>query len=145
MQYIIESDFEYNGFRCLTTFTQDGCRAGYVGLPHGNPLYGCILHRRSLLHKFEVYHGIMYSVDGHANNSPLDCDLWWLGFDCWTRNDSVDIAKRESLFGVSPELRRLESLGLLKGQVRDVTFVQQQCMHLVDQIIDYCINAVKII
>lgn len=35
-----ESDFEYRGYRCVTTFTDMGERCGYVGLPERHPLYG---------------------------------------------------------------------------------------------------------
>ena len=37
---INESDFEYRGYRCVTTFTDMGYRCGYVGIPKGHPLYG---------------------------------------------------------------------------------------------------------
>ena len=37
---IIESDFEYIGYRCVTTFTDMGFRCGYVGISEGHPLYG---------------------------------------------------------------------------------------------------------
>ena len=37
---IIESDFEYRGYRCVTTFTEMGYRCGYVGVPEGHPFYG---------------------------------------------------------------------------------------------------------
>lgn len=37
---INESDFEYRGYRCVTTFTDFGERCGYVGVPEGHPLYG---------------------------------------------------------------------------------------------------------
>ena len=37
---INESDFEYRGYRCVTTFTDMGYRCGYVGIPEGHPLYG---------------------------------------------------------------------------------------------------------
>ena len=36
---IIESDFEYKGYRCVTIFHDLGFRCGYVGLPEGHPLY----------------------------------------------------------------------------------------------------------
>ena len=36
---IIESDFEYRGYRCVTIFHDGGFRCGYVGLPEGHPLY----------------------------------------------------------------------------------------------------------
>lgn len=36
---INESDFEYRGYRCITTFTDMGHRCGYVGVSEGHPLY----------------------------------------------------------------------------------------------------------
>ncbi len=41
---IIESDFEYKGYRCVTTFTDLGHRCGYVGVPEGHSLYGKNYH-----------------------------------------------------------------------------------------------------
>ena len=38
--YIVESDFNYKGYRCVTIFTDMGHRCGYVGLPEGHHLYG---------------------------------------------------------------------------------------------------------
>ena len=37
---IIESDFIYKGYRCVTTFMDNGYRCGYVGLEKTHPLYG---------------------------------------------------------------------------------------------------------
>lgn len=37
---IVESEFEYKEYRCVTTFTDMGHRCGYVGVPEGHPLYG---------------------------------------------------------------------------------------------------------
>ena len=37
---IIESDFTYKEYRCVTIFHRGGYRCGYVGLPKGHPLYG---------------------------------------------------------------------------------------------------------
>lgn len=36
---IVESDFSYRGYRCVTTFTDSGWRCGYVGVLEGHPLY----------------------------------------------------------------------------------------------------------
>lgn len=37
---IIESDFLYKGYRCITTFIDLGYRCGYVGVSKEHPLYG---------------------------------------------------------------------------------------------------------
>ena len=36
---IVESDFTYRGYGCVTTFTDMGIRCGYVGVPKNHPLY----------------------------------------------------------------------------------------------------------
>ena len=38
--YIVESDFEYKGYRCVVTFGDMLYRCGYIGLPEGHHLYG---------------------------------------------------------------------------------------------------------
>ena len=38
--YIVESDFEYKGYRCVVIFGDMLYRCGYVGLPEDHPLYG---------------------------------------------------------------------------------------------------------
>ena len=38
--YIVESNFKYKGYQCITTFGDMGHRCGYVGLPKDHPLYG---------------------------------------------------------------------------------------------------------
>ena len=37
---VVESDFEYKGYRCVIVFNDRGIRCGYVGLPKGHALYG---------------------------------------------------------------------------------------------------------
>lgn len=38
--YKVESDFEYNGLRCVVTFGDMEHRCGYVGVPNIHSLYG---------------------------------------------------------------------------------------------------------
>lgn len=40
MSKIVESEFTYRGYKCVTTFTDMGYRCGYVGIPEGHSLYG---------------------------------------------------------------------------------------------------------
>ena len=43
----VESDFEYNGMRCVVLFLSRGHRCGYVGIPKNHPLYGCDYSKKS--------------------------------------------------------------------------------------------------
>ena len=38
--YIVESDFVYEGHRCVVIFGDNGYRCGYVGVGEDSPLYG---------------------------------------------------------------------------------------------------------
>jgi len=40
MNYKIESDFEYKGYRCVVVFQRMGHRCGYVGITNEHPLHG---------------------------------------------------------------------------------------------------------
>ena len=40
MAYKVESDFEYDGYRCVIVFQKGGHRCGYVGIPQTHPFYG---------------------------------------------------------------------------------------------------------
>ena len=40
MNYTLESDFEYKGYRCVVIFSKGGHRCGYVGITNKHPLYG---------------------------------------------------------------------------------------------------------
>lgn len=120
MNYKIESDFEYKGYRCVVVFTQLGHRCGYVGLKPNNPLYnidydekvswlklkeGEQLGKRSVFALFSdlgdletgVSPGLYFDVHGgitfseNLEDYPAKHDnLWWLGFDCGHAGDSKD-------------------------------------------------------
>lgn len=40
MNYKVESDFFYNGYRCVVIMTRGGHRCGYVGISKTHPLHG---------------------------------------------------------------------------------------------------------
>lgn len=39
-RYIVETEFEHTGCKCVVTFGNMGHRCGYVGIPNTHPLYG---------------------------------------------------------------------------------------------------------
>jgi hypothetical protein len=112
MNYKVESDFTYYGYRCVVIFSYLGFRCGYVGIPKKHPLYGIEYNqetpklkkenmedkeigKRSLFSLMfmnpksnyispEVYFDIHGSLtySGKDKNYPVESDLWWFGFDC---------------------------------------------------------------
>ena len=169
--FIIESDFIYKDYRCITIFTSLGYRCGYVGVPKGNYLYGkhCLdtlpisiseleneeVGKRGIIPLmcqyfsdednanvkvdlyFNVHGGITFTGDEH----PVECELWWLGFDCGHYNDGKDYDKLEQLWGDNKGIQYIinnEKAHQIfdSYQIRELDYVQQECRNLVDQIIE---------
>lgn len=166
--FVIESDFDYKDYRCVTIFGDMGWRCGYVGVPEGNSLYGKEytdyvdiamdelndepIGKRGIVPVFlsawddsdnvrmdlyfNVHGGLTFSGDEH----PIECGLWWLGFDCGHYGDGKDLDKVEELWGDNERIKvRLEIERRYPSDepVRSLEYVQEECRNLVDQIIAY--------
>mgnify|MGYP004561297941 CR=1 FL=1 len=111
-RYIVEKEFDHDGYKCVVIFGAYGYRCGYVGVPKSHPLYGkkysdyleinkrdikdrevsgifpllCMLldsdERVRIEAFFQVHGGITYSDGGKNSEYPIESDLWWFGFDC---------------------------------------------------------------
>lgn len=159
-RFIIESDFMYKDYRCITTFTKGGFRCGYVGVPKKSKLYGknysdCLdvkfedIDNRKVdkvgiiplliaalndseYVPLDVYFNVHWSLTFAGDNHPVeDSELWWLGFDCGHAEDGIDTKKVEEIWG--EEINPL----YFDWEVRSLEYVQQECKNLVDQIIEY--------
>ena len=125
--FVIESDFEYKGYRCVTTFTDMGFRCGYVGVPKESCFYGkkytdhTHLDREIIdnepIGKRGIIAVLIDSMDKHSkvrmdmlfnvhggltfsgSYHPEDCGLWWLGFDCGHCGDGYELDKVEEIWG----------------------------------------------
>ncbi len=83
---IIESDFEYRGYRCVTTFTDMGHRCGYVGVPKEHPLYGKHSNNQVKVTLKELSEDIKLSEIGNRG-------MWTISFHTpKSEDDLVDIA-----------------------------------------------------
>ena len=120
-RYVVESDFEHNGLRCVVTFCVSGHRCGYVGVPKSHILYGkdymdyldikkedckelevsgvlqlvgAVLdedERINIETYFNCHGGITYSSNKENSDYPVESDLWWFGFDCAHYEDGKDL------------------------------------------------------
>lgn len=121
--YKIESDFFFEGLRCVVIFTSMGHRCGYVGIDATHPLYRADYGEEiSILRKSDIENesigkrGIIpvicmdknleyvrpdcyFDVHGGITYSggnkeyPVVSDLWWFGFDCAHYGDGKDYDK----------------------------------------------------
>lgn len=121
LDYIIEREFEYAGYKCVVVFRDSGHRCGYVGIPETHPLYkksyssylnikksdiegrevsGIFPLFLAMLDEdervkidayFQCHGGITYSEGGKGHKYPIESDLWWFGFDCSHAGDKKDL------------------------------------------------------
>ena len=130
----IESDFEYNGYRCLVRATEMGHRCGYVVLPQGHALES----DSQTVDKLSVHGGVTFfkEVDGN----------WVVGFDCAHIGDAKDSDLvpepiRAVLEGANLDSRSDEDVAdkffrsLFDGHVWTCREVQDECVNLVNEII----------
>lgn len=109
--YLVESDFEHNGLRCVAVLMEMGHRNGYVGVPESHPLYGEFYDG---IDNICVHGGLTFSSISIGEPYPIETDppLWWFGFDC---NHSFDI----------PEYG---------GSYKDTLYVENECKRLAEQL-----------
>jgi len=119
-----------SSLKCMTKMGPVGSLNGYVGVGKGHPLFGtdyysCIVCTKKHCYKpshkspesiFDVHGGLTYS--GFWNGF----DTWWFGFDTAHAGDFV------------PDLAMF---GMGGGQVRDLSYVEQNCEHLARQLHEY--------
>ena len=139
-RYIVEKDFEYKGLRCVVIFSMNGWRNGYVGVPKSNKYYGkdyCDVEQE--LNYGDCHGGITYSSSEENSDYPVESDLWWFGFDCAHLGDGKDLDLAYEKF---PEYReqilatkQVEDMFPIYELVRDLGYVEQNCISLANQLL----------
>lgn len=130
-------DWEYQGFPCMLIRNRYGVWCGYVGLPHGHPLYGVPYQDVDL--QVEVHGGLTYSdaCQGHICHVPKPGqpdDVWWFGFDC---GHAYDLSP-----GMQATLKRLghelDQTPLTFREVyRDQAYAQAEVQRLAAQLLTW--------
>lgn len=129
MNFLVESDFTYNGFRCVVVGQDLGHRCGYVGIPDGHKLYGSDYNGLN----FDVHGGLTFSGGG-GSKYPVESNLWWLGFDCAHCDDAMD---KDLILKLAPPQFVENRLRMCwGGTVRTQEYVESELRSLVDQIAD---------
>lgn len=128
--WLIESDFNYGGYRCIVVGQDLGFRCGYVGLPKGHKLYRTESEKLEL----NVHGGLTYSGGGIDSDYPVESDLWWLGFDCGHCCDGIDEQLVRQLAPPQFIESRLYHIDHTL-QVRTKEYVESELRNMVEQII----------
>lgn len=136
-RYIVEREFEHEGYKRVVTFRAIGYRCGYVGIPKSHSLYGKDYQEHLDIKKadigdreisgvfpilgacldederirieayFQCHGGITYAGGGEHSSYPIESDLWWFGFDCGHCDDAKEL---ELAYGRFPKYRESISL-----------------------------------
>jgi hypothetical protein len=144
-RYIVESDFTYEGLRCVVLFQMLGYRCGYVGVPKVHELYG--KDYDDVYDKLEdgVHGGLTYAGGGEESEYPVESNLWWLGFDCAHYGDGKDLDLAKEYFKEDEKIvkqlemtAQIESMYPIYEPVRSLQYVENECKSLVNQINKSC-------
>lgn len=136
---IQEKRFEYKGFPCVIIMQALGFRTGYVGIKKGNKFYGVPYDDIDI----DCHGGLTYS--NYCLVDQDDEDMWWIGFDTGHCYDAHDFEAALELFKDYPKVvehlnfeRQIEiECGVIDiGTIRSLEYCEQQCKHIVDQIIE---------
>lgn len=115
-------EFTFRGYKCqiLRHFSMKTL-CGYVYLPLGHPWYGKY-YTDPALRDLEVHGGLTFSRE--KEDSPL----WCIGFDCGHSGDYV------------PGMEFLNQILQIRdiSSYRDMDYVRDELLRLVDQIIEKC-------
>ena len=149
-RYIVEREFEHEGYKCVVIFGNIGHRCGYVGIPKNHPLYGkyysdhldikksdvgeravsgilpllgaCIDEDERICIEayFQCHGGITYAGGGEHSDYPVESDLWWFGFDCGHAGDRPDLDYAIKNFPIHRKEYKLRKMVESKYPIDDV-------------------------
>lgn len=125
MRFVIEKEFEYNGFNCRIVGMSMGHRCGYVEIPESHKLHGIDYNEL----EFDVHGGLTYS--GYRD------DKYLIGFDCAHYGDGRDHELMKTLANDYYEkLKELDLVGGYGGEehVWTAQEVEEELKRLVDQL-----------
>lgn len=127
-----EERFVYKGYPCVVLFMPLGYRCGYVGIPEDIKINA---------EDIDCHCGITYQ-EYHLYNQD-DENTQWIGFDCGHCCDGFDTEAVKKYFADDSEvltaLERMKDFHQIvnsEHEVRTLEYVKDNCMKIVDQIIE---------
>lgn len=134
-RYIVEEEFEYEGYKCVVTLQRRGHRCGYVGIPTEHPAFG-LDYTSDILSEIWIHGGLTFANGG--NGYPVEGNYWWLGFDCAHFHDRADIhAVLDNFELTDDEIEMLWEVDRWHDREGDICtkgYVKEECMCLASQL-----------
>lgn len=139
LEPVVENRFLYKGYPCVVIFQTMFHRCGYVGIPKGHKYYG---KEYDEINDIECHGGLTYSRNDLFGQD--DEDTWWIGFDCSHYRDGEDYETAKKYWKDNPYvLEKIsihkhldEGFGREEYEARTLGYVEDECQHIVDQIIE---------
>lgn len=133
MNYRVEEDFEYKGFRCVVVASVMGHRCGYVQIPKGHPYFAKSYDEiTDIDDNLSVHGGLTYGSSDSNYPVPTEGKVYWIGFDCRHGGDAEDM---DILRELNPRLYNFYKKHRSEGHVWTVDEVSDEIRRLVNQIV----------
>ncbi len=155
----IEGGGTYKDYEYIIVMNHLGQRCGYVAIPPEHPYSQTLEEAREFMGSTHYKHYKQYDydkldIDVHGGLTfmspehdlkdllPASSKEMWIGFDCGHYGDMCDIKMFRKYFG-EKEYEEKESffsamnhsdMGL-KQTIKDYSYVEKQCHHIIDQLI----------
>lgn len=132
MKYVIEKEWESNGYKCMIRFTEGGYRCGYIGVPKESKLY-CTHHLDYVLNDLDSI------AHNGFNSSGRIGDMWYFGFDCNQYNDAPDFNTAYEYNLINKDERELfkRLYSVYNGKVRSLEYCEEILNKLSEEMKNY--------
>ena len=118
---LLEKEFEYRGLKCEVKINDNiGFRCGYVILPENHPFIS------------EDYNDL--NIDCHGGLTYKEGRV--VGFDCGHYGDGIDIDLISNEDIRESQIKIKSMIPAMDYEVRSLEFVEQECMKIVDQVLE---------
>lgn len=144
---VVEGGGKYRGYDFIITFTDMGFRCGYVAIDSDHPSYH--FSKNDDFPDYHVHGGVTFFERSHISKAILGntvCEDKWIGFDAGHYGDLVD---KDLTLKYFPDLRDVQVEHLLEMakifeirssdsfmNYRTREYMEEQCHHLIDQLIE---------
>ena len=123
---VVEKHFQYKGHDCICVFTRNGYRCGYVSTT-----------LRRDYDSFDIECHCELTFSGALPEVYEPKESFYIGFDCGHCCDGLDTQLALDYGLISQATKKMldESFSYLRGNpVRDISYVEEQCKKIVDQL-----------
>lgn len=136
----IEGGGRYRGFEYIVAFRPFGHRCGYVQIPKEFQIENSEYDHLDVHGDITFFSHIDGWFDGISDLSEYNKKIFWIGFDTAHAGDKIDLELSEKLWPTGHPMKGSEAFIMLGDEPRLYDFMEAQCKHLIDQLVDKKIN-----